>query len=80
MGEERSLDGRVIKSFGNRFIVLTAEGSFDCSLRGKFRLSELKELSPVAVGDRVAIAAETRLPPLRSSIRSTNPIRSLVTD
>lgn len=58
MPEERSLDGRVIKSFGNRFIVITAEGTFDCSLRGKFRLSELKELSPVAVGDRVSIALE----------------------
>lgn len=58
MSEERSLDGRVIKSYGNRFIVLTAEGSFDCSLRGKFRLSEAKELSPVAVGDRVSIAIE----------------------
>lgn len=55
MTEERSLDGRVIKSFGNRFIVLTAEGTFDCSLRGKFRLSELKESGPVAVGDRVTI-------------------------
>ncbi len=58
MPEERSIDGRVIKSFGSRFIVLTAEGTFDCSLRGKFRLSELKELSPVAVGDRVSIAVE----------------------
>lgn len=58
MSEERSLDGRVIKSYGSRFIVLTAEGSFDCSLRGKFRLSEAKELSPVAVGDRVSIAIE----------------------
>jgi ribosome biogenesis GTPase len=58
MSEERSLDGRVIKSFGNRFIVLTAEGTFDCSMRGKFRLSELKESSPVAVGDRVTINVE----------------------
>ncbi len=55
---EKSLDGRVIKGFGNRFIVLTAEGTFDCSIRGKFRLSESKELSPVAVGDRVTITVE----------------------
>jgi ribosome biogenesis GTPase len=58
MAEERTLSGRVIRSFGNRFIVLTAEGTYDCSLRGKFRLSDTKILNPVAVGDRVLITVE----------------------
>jgi len=58
MTEERSLDGRVIKSYGNRFIVSTAEGMFDCTMRGKFRLSEAKESSPVVVGDRVTISID----------------------
>lgn len=58
MSEEQSLDGRVIKSFGNRFIVLTAQGTYDCSLRGKFRLGDQKSINPVAVGDRVSITVE----------------------
>lgn len=58
MIEERPLDGRVIKSYGNRFIVSTAEGMFDCTMRGKFRLSEAKESSPVVVGDRVTISID----------------------
>lgn len=58
MPDERALDGRVIKSFGNRFMVSTAEGMFDCTLRGKFRLSDAKESSPVVVGDHVTISTD----------------------
>jgi ribosome biogenesis GTPase len=58
MSEDQSLEGRVIRSYGNRFIVRTAEGTFDCALRGRFRLTEEKILNPIAVGDRVVISVE----------------------
>ena len=58
MPDSPTLTGRVIKSHGSRYIVLTAEGSFDCALRGKFRQSQKKEVNPVAVGDRVTITIE----------------------
>ncbi len=50
--------GRVLRSYGNRYIVRTADGSYDCRLRGKFRLSTKKQTPPVAVGDRVTISIE----------------------
>ncbi|MEW5874954.1 MAG: ribosome small subunit-dependent GTPase A [Candidatus Zixiibacteriota bacterium] len=52
------LEGRVIKSFGSRFIVMTAHGTFDCSLRGRFRLDAGKVINPIAVGDHVEITVE----------------------
>ncbi|MBD3299323.1 MAG: ribosome small subunit-dependent GTPase A [candidate division Zixibacteria bacterium] len=59
MDTARQYDGRVIKSFGKRFIVQTSDGTFDCELRGRFRLTSEDTVNPVAVGDRVAIAVET---------------------
>jgi len=53
---EKHLTGRVLKAFGNRFIVQTADGSYDCGLRGKLRLSTTRQSSPVVVGDRVRFA------------------------
>jgi len=50
---EKHLTGRVLKAFGNRFIVQTVDGSYDCGLRGKLRLSTSRQSSPVVVGDRV---------------------------
>ncbi len=58
MGEAREYDGRVIKCFGRRFVVFTREGTFDCDLRGRFRLGMGKTVTPVAVGDRVTITVE----------------------
>lgn len=52
------LAGRVIKSFGNRFIVLTPHGTFDCALRGRFRLDAAHVINPIAVGDHVEISIE----------------------
>jgi len=56
MERSRVLEGRVIKSFGNRFVVATAAGMLDCGLRGRLRLGDAKTHTPVAVGDRVEIA------------------------
>jgi ribosome biogenesis GTPase len=57
--EQEQLEGRVIKSFGKRFIVQTADGTIDCGIRGKMRLTTSKTRNPVAVGDRVAVTVET---------------------
>ena len=53
------MKGRVLKSFGNRFLVATSEGTYDCTLRGRIRLSEAKTLTPVAVGDDVELTVVT---------------------
>ncbi|MFC1476177.1 ribosome small subunit-dependent GTPase A [Candidatus Zixiibacteriota bacterium] len=45
--------GRVLQAFGNRFIVQAADGTYDCGIRGIFRLSAKRQSSPVVVGDRV---------------------------
>ncbi|GAB4318574.1 MAG: ribosome small subunit-dependent GTPase A [Candidatus Zixiibacteriota bacterium] len=58
MDTARQYDGRVIKSFGKRFIVQTKDGTFDCELRGRFRRKIEDTITPVAVGDRVAITVE----------------------
>lgn len=52
------MEGRVIKSFGNRFIVQTEMGTLDCGLRGRMRLDESHTGTPVAVGDNVVVALE----------------------
>jgi len=59
METDRQYDGRVVKSFGKRFIVQTADGTFDCDLRGRFRLTSEETITPVAVGDRVSIRVDT---------------------
>jgi ribosome biogenesis GTPase len=65
--------GRVIKSFGKRFIVATPKGTVDCELRGRFRLSTDESLTPVAVGDRVSILVEN---PPYGVIEEVEPRRS----
>ncbi|MEW5700848.1 MAG: ribosome small subunit-dependent GTPase A [Candidatus Zixiibacteriota bacterium] len=58
MDEPVVREGRVIKSYGSRFVVVTAEGTFDCGLRGRMRISGAKTHTPVAVGDRVQVTVE----------------------
>jgi len=58
MDDPREYDGRVIKSFGKRFIVSTRDGTFDCELRGRFRMSRGRAIAPVVAGDRVTITVE----------------------
>ncbi len=46
--------GIVFKSTGSRYIVKTQNGEFiSCSIKGKFRLNDIKSTNPVAVGDHV---------------------------
>ncbi len=58
MSAEESLTGRVLRAYGNRFIVQTSRGVFDCRLRGKLRLHTRAQKPPVVVGDRVRFVIE----------------------
>jgi len=51
--------GIVIKSTGSRYRVLYGDGNVvDCTIKGKFRVRELKNTNPLAVGDRVMFEFE----------------------
>lgn len=56
------MKGRITKSSGSWYEVL-AEGNkkYACRVRGKFRLDEIKESNPVAVGDYVQIELENEI-------------------
>jgi ribosome biogenesis GTPase len=75
MIEAREYQGRVIKSFGKRFIVSTPDGTFDCDLRGRFRLTSRETVTPVAVGDQVTILVEQ---PPYGVIESVHPRRNKI--
>jgi len=48
------LTGIVYKSTGNNYLVKTEDESFfQCRIRGKFRLQDIKNTNPIAVGDVV---------------------------
>lgn len=48
------MKGLVMRSTGSWYDVRTAEGkTIACRIRGKFRLDDIKETNPIAVGDRV---------------------------
>ena len=50
------MNGMVMRSTGSFYDVLGDDGKkYNCRVRGKIRLEEIKETNPVAVGDRVAI-------------------------
>jgi ribosome biogenesis GTPase len=52
-------EGKVIRSTGAAYRVRTGKGEvIECSLRGKFRLDDLKTTNPLAVGDQVEIRFE----------------------
>ena len=73
MPEPRQLTGRVIKSFGKRFVVATDAGTFDCTLPGRFRLTDGKSLTPVAVGDQVTVRVDD---PSNAVIQEVHPRRN----
>ncbi len=51
--------GIVIKSTGSRYRILYGDGNVvDCTIKGKFRVRELKNTNPLAVGDRVLFEFE----------------------
>lgn len=57
------MTGLVVKSTGSWYVVRLPDGSLRAArLRGKFRALKLRVSNPVAVGDRVALLAETDAP------------------
>lgn len=51
--------GIVIKSTGSRYRVLLASGEvIDCTIKGKFRVKDLRITNPVAVGDNILFEFE----------------------
>jgi len=53
------MKGIVLRSTGSFYDVLTEDGKkYNCRMRGKIRLEEIKETNPVAVGDKVIIDLE----------------------
>ena len=52
--------GTVYKSTGSWYTVKTAQGqTFECRIKGKFRIQGIKSTNPVAVGDEVVFELET---------------------
>jgi ribosome biogenesis GTPase len=54
------LKGIIIKSTGSWYKVLTLDGkkTYDCRLRGKFKMDGIRSTNPVAVGDEVIFSLE----------------------
>ncbi len=52
------MKGRVTKSTGSWHVVLAEGKKYDCRIRGKLRLDEIKETNPVTVGDLVEFEVE----------------------
>ena len=51
--------GTVYKSTGSWYLVKTGDGIFyDCRIKGKFRIKDIKSTNPVAVGDQVEFYLE----------------------
>jgi len=56
---DSSIKGKVIKSTGSWYKVLDESGrSWDCRLRGKFKIDGLRTTNPIAVGDKVVFHPE----------------------
>jgi len=54
--------GLVIKSTGSWFTVESENGElFDCKIKGKFRIKDIKSTNPVAVGDHVGFTIQSTL-------------------
>ena len=50
------MNGIVIKSTGKKYIVRTASNDIiQCSLKGNFRIKEIKSTNPIVVGDKVRL-------------------------
>ena len=53
--------GIVYKSTGSWYTVKAGDGTFyECRIKGKFRIKEIKSTNPIAVGDRVHFELETK--------------------
>ncbi|GAA4277138.1 ribosome small subunit-dependent GTPase A [Aquimarina mytili] len=55
------ITGIVYKSTGSWYTVKTEDGTvYDCRIKGKFRIQDIKSTNPVAVGDKVDFKLETK--------------------
>lgn len=55
------MKGLVYKSTGSWYTVKTENGKFyECRIKGRFRIDDIKSTNPVAVGDRVYFEVETK--------------------
>ncbi|MBT8255066.1 MAG: ribosome small subunit-dependent GTPase A [Bacteroidia bacterium] len=55
------MKGTVYKSTGSWYTVKAENGTFyECRIKGKFRIDNIKSTNPVAVGDRVYFKVETK--------------------
>jgi ribosome biogenesis GTPase / thiamine phosphate phosphatase len=69
------MKGRVIKSTGSWYIVVTENGLINARLRGKFKQDDLKLTNPIAVGDYVELTQEENQESF--VIKEINPQRKL---
>jgi len=53
--EEEYVDGIVIRSTGSWYDVMASDRVIPSTIRGRFRLTSLKQTNPVVVGDRVTV-------------------------
>ncbi len=85
------MKGLVTKSTGSWHVVLAEGNKYDCRMRGKIRLEEIKETNPVTVGDQVEFEIEdgshaiTKVLPrknqmLRQSVKRTGHSNLLATN
>ena len=55
------MTGRVYKSTGSWYTVKTELGqTYECRIKGKFRLKDIKSTNPIAVGDFVDFELDTK--------------------
>ena len=67
------MKGRVLRSTGSFYIVLSDDGvAYECKVRGKIRLEGLRETNPVAVGDKVVIEKDGDIGAITEILPRTN--------
>ncbi len=83
------MTGLVMRSTGSFYDVLGEDGQhYNCRVRGKIRLDDIRETNPVAVGDRVSIDTEHNIASiveilprrnhmLRQSVKKTGHVHAL---
>ena len=55
------MTGTVYKSTGSWYTVKTLNGKiYECRIKGKFRIQDIKSTNPIAVGDIVQFEIETK--------------------
>ena len=51
-----NMEGLVIRNTGSWYVVVTDAGAtYNCKIKGNFRLKGIRSTNPVAVGDRVEL-------------------------